>query len=107
MNIEGLTKYLEETGLAKRFEEIKPGDSFGVEIPIDDEGNKWLRFWLSTEGSEDEITHVTLDFEGLIRVRVCCDEKKLEDWIENSGILELAKMADEAEAETEKEETEA
>ena len=107
MNIEGLTKYLDETGLAERFEHLKAGDSFGVELPIDEENNKWLRFWLSAEGSEDEITYVTLDFEGLIRVRVCCDEKKLEDWLENSGILELAKMADEAQAETEKEEVKA
>lgn len=104
MNIEGLTKYLEDTGLAERFEHLKAGDSFGVELPVDEEGNKWLRFWLSTEGSEDEITYVTLDFEGLIRVRVCCDEKKLEDWLENSGVLELAKIAEEAQAETEKEE---
>jgi len=105
MNIEGMTKYLEETGLAERFKHLKPGDSFGVELPIDEENNKWLRFWLSTEGENDEIDYVTLDFEGLIRVRVCCDEQKLEDWLNNSGILELAKLADEAQAETEKAET--
>lgn len=103
MNIEGLTKYLDETGLAERFEHLKAGDAFGVELPIDEENNKWLRFWLSTEGSEDEITHVTLDFEGLVRVRIVCDEKKLEHWLETSGILELAEMADEVQAETEKE----
>lgn len=102
MNIEGLTKYVQETGLAERFEHLKPGESFGAEIPIDEENNKWLRFWLSTEG-ENEIEFVTIDFEGLIRARICCDEKKLEDWINNSGILELGQMMEQIE-ETAKEE---
>ena len=95
MTVEGLTKYMEETGLANRFEHLKPGESFGVELPIDEENGKFLRFWLSTEGSEDEVEFVTLDFEGLIRVRVCCDEQKLDDWVNNSGILELGKMMEE------------
>lgn len=104
--IEGLTKYLEETGLANRFEHLKPGDSFGVELPIDEENDKFLRFWLSTEGSEDKVEFVTLDFEGFIRVRVCCDEKKLDDWVERSGILELSQLMDQI-PESKKEETEA
>ena len=105
MTIEGLAKYIEETGLAERFEHLKPNDSFGVELPIDEENHKFLRFWLSTEGENDKIDYVSLDFEGMVRVRVCCDDKKLEAWLNNSGILELAKMADEAQAETEKAET--
>lgn len=103
MNIEGLTKYLEETGLAKRIEELKPGDSFGVELPIDEENGKNLRFWLSTEGSED-VEFVTIDFEGVIRIRVACDEKKLDEWLNHSGIVELGQMMDSM---TEPEETEA
>lgn len=105
MTIEGLTKYMEETGLANRFEHLKPGDSFGVELPIDEENGKFLRFWLSTEGSED-VEFLTLDFDGLIRVRVCYDEKKLDDWVEHSGILELSQLMDQI-PEPEKEETEA
>ena len=88
MTIEGLTKYLKESGLEDRFSNLKPGDSFGVEIPINEENDKWLRFWLSAEGSTD-VEHITVDFEGMVTVRVCCDEKKLEDWVDNSGITEL------------------
>ena len=95
INVEGLMKYLEETGLGDRIVNLKPGDSFGVELPIDEENGKFLRFWLSTEGSGDEVEFVTLDFDGLIRVRVCCDEQKLDDWVNNSGILELGKMMEE------------
>lgn len=98
MTLEGLTKYLDETGLGHRLENLKPGDSFGVEVPIDEENDKHLRFWLSAEGSK-EVEFVTVDFEGLIRVRVCCDEKKLEAWLERSGILELGALLDKEETE--------
>lgn len=93
INVEGLMKYLEETGLGDRIVNLKPGDSFGVELPIDEENNKWLRFWLSVEGSEDKIEFATLDFEGLVRIRICCDDKKLEDWLNNSGIMELSQLS--------------
>lgn len=94
MNIEGLTKYLEDTGLAERIEKLKPNESFGVEIPIDEDNNKWLRFWLSTEGEGETVEYVTVDFEGIFRVRVVCDEKKLDKWAKESGILELVGFTD-------------
>ena len=93
-SVEGIVKYLEETGLDKRFENLKPGDSFGVELPIDEENGKFLRFWLTAEGSEDHMEYLTLDFEGLISVRLITDEKKLEKWVETSGILELAELSE-------------
>lgn len=102
MTIEGLTKYLDETGLGKRIENLKPGDEFGVEVPIDEENDKNLRFWLSAEGSE-KVEFITLDFEGMIRARVCLDEKMFEEWLERSGILELAKLFDRLETEEKKE----
>jgi len=102
INVEGLMKYLEETGLGDRIGNLKPGDSFGVELPIDEENNKWLKFWLSVEGSKDKIEFATLDFEGLVRIRICCDDKKLEDWLNNSGIMELSQLSAEIQAMTEK-----
>ena len=102
MNIEKMEKYLNDTGLAERFTNLKPGDSFGVELPIDEENNKWLRFWLSTEG-ETEIKFMTFDFEGVISVRVCCDAHKVEEWRHNTGSMELSDLKIEV-PETEKEE---
>lgn len=105
INVEGLMKYLDETGLGGRIANLKPGDSFGVELPIDEENNKWLRFWLSVEGSEDKIEFATLDFEGVVRIRICCDDKKLDDWFNNSGIMELSKLGTAIYESTEKAET--
>lgn len=102
MTIDGLTKYLKESGLYDRFSNLKPGDSFGVEIPVDEENDKWFRFWLSAEGSTD-VEHITVDFEGVATVRVCCDEKKLDEWVNNSGVMELFSLT-ESMAETDEQE---
>lgn len=88
IKMENLVKYLEETGLSDRISNIKPGDSFGVELPMDEENKKWLRFWLSEEDSEGE-TYLSIDFEGLVKMRVNMDEKKLVEWMDRSGMGEL------------------
>lgn len=93
VNVEKIVKYLDETGLGDRCAELKLGDSFGVELPIDEENGKFLRFWLTVNGSEDE-KRLVLDFEGMVRVDLCVDEKKLEDWVTRSGFLELAELAE-------------
>ena len=92
INVEKITKYLEETGLGNRMTELKLGDSFGVEIPIDEENGKFLRFWLAVTGETEAEKRLVLDFEGLIKVDISYDEKKLEKWVESSGFLELADM---------------
>ena len=104
MNLEGLEKYLKESGLNDRIEHLKPGDSFGVELPIDEDNNKWLRFWLSTEGEGETVEYVTVDFEGFVRVRVCCDENKLTDWANSSGLMDLISLAESIPEETEQKE---
>ena len=90
INVERINKYLEETGLGKRLMELKLGDSFGVEIPIDEENEKFLRFWLAVTGETEAEKRLVLDFEGLVKVDIICDEEKLTKWIESSGFLELA-----------------
>lgn len=90
---EEMVKYLEESGMAKRFEELKPGDSFGVEIPIDEDEGRFLQFWLTAEGSSEKVEYLTFDFKGVIRVRVTTDLDKLEKWCLDSGILEIAELA--------------
>lgn len=94
INVERITKYLEETGLGNRLMELKLGDSFGLEIPIDEENGKFLRFWLAVTGETEAEKRLVLDFEGLIKVDISCDEKKLEKWVESSGFLELAELED-------------
>lgn len=104
MNLEGLENYLKNSGLNDRIEHLKPGDSFGVELPIDEDNNKWLRFWLSTEGEGETVEYVTVDFEGFVRMRVCCDEKKLTDWMNSSGLMDLISLAESIPEETEQKE---
>lgn len=103
MTIEGLTKYLEESGLGDRIEHIKPGDAFGVEIPIDEEKGKTLKFWLSMD-MDGEDKYLELDFEGMIHLRVCTDMEKLETWLNNSGFIELGELAVDQLPDTEKDE---
>lgn len=94
INVEKIMKYLEETGLGNRLAELKLGDSFGVEIPIDEEKEKFLRFWLAVTGETEAEKRLVLDFEGVLKVDISCDEKKLEKWVESSGFLELAELED-------------
>lgn len=103
MTIVGLEKYLVESGLAARIDKMKPGDEMGIEIPIDEENGKWLRFWLSTEGHDDKIEYCTFDFEGVMKVRTSWDIEEVEDWVDRTGLLKLFGIG-ESETETDEQE---
>ena len=98
-SVEEMAKYLEESGMVKRFAELKPGDSFGVEIPIDEDEGRFLHFWLSAEGSGEKMEYLTFDFDGILSVRATTDVDKLEQWCINSGILEITGLASDIQAE--------
>lgn len=100
MTIDGIIKYLDETGLNKKIDNLEPGQAFGIEIPVDDNG-KFLHFWLTMTTIDDE-KYATIDFDDVIRIRVCCNEKKLEDWMLNSGIMEFGELQMSTETEQEK-----
>lgn len=91
MTVDGIVNYLKETGLFEKMDNLEPGKGFGVEIPVDDNG-KFLHFWLSMT-TENEERYAIIDFDKVLSIRVCCDEKRLEDWVLNSGIIELSEMS--------------
>ena len=92
INVEKITKYLDESGLGKRIIELKLGDSFGLEIPIDEENGKFLRCWLAVTGETEAEKRLALDFEGILKIDMCMDEKKLEKWATESGFWELGEF---------------
>ena len=91
MTINRIIEYLDGIGLSEKIDALEPGHGLGIEIPVDDNG-KMLHFWLSMTVI-DETKYAVIDFDDILSIKICTDGDKLDDWLKNSGIVELGEMA--------------